>query len=189
MTWYVLAQSNFLETSESAYQWASENVDLKYSEESLETEFMNDSDKQYVEKVIAYDKERAEVYSDKYLDVMTQNQVTIYRAIMVPVLDEGDLLASDIKAINWGNVGTHWSFELEGAGSYGYMGDDSIIGHGAPRDIIITCHVDPRYIDWEYGFTSFMYYGKDQWECALLKGSPIHVFQIEFKSVDIKARA
>ena len=35
--------------------------------------------------------------------------------------------------------------------------------------------IAPRHVDWEYGFTSFMYYGEDQWEISLENNSPVAI--------------
>lgn len=40
---------------------------------------------------------------------------------------------------------------------------------------VIEGRVNPKYIDWEYGFTSFMYYGEDQWEVSLLANTPVEI--------------
>ena len=85
-----------------------------------------------------------------------------------------------IKDINWENIGTHWSFTKEGAGVYG----DIPRGLGKnTQDIILTGKTEAQYIDWEYCFTSFMYYGKTQWECALDEDSPITVTHINNKPI------
>lgn len=52
----------------------------------------------------------------------------------------------------------------------------------APRegwDVILTGVVRPTDVDWEYGFTSFMIYGEDQWEVSLLSHSPVLVTHLD----------
>ena len=88
-----------------------------------------------------------------------------------------------MKDIDWSGIGTHWSFEKSGAGVYGEAMRE---GKGT-QDIILTGITHPQYIDWEYCFTSFMYYGEDQWECALDEGSPITITHINNKQVNIMA--
>jgi len=165
MNWYKIAQSSpapFLETRETAWAWAKENVDIEADEESVQ----NDYDQANLELYL----ERADEYSDRYNAVRKQNVITIYRAIRVKT----------IKDINWENIGTHWSFTKEGAGVYG----DIPRGLGKnTQDIILTGKTEAQYIDWEYCFTSFMYYGKTQWECALDEDSPITVTHINNKPI------
>jgi len=167
MNWYKIAQSSpapFLETREKAWAWAKENVDIEVDEESAKNE--GDFAKAHLELYLG----RAEEYSDRYNTVRKLNAITIYRAIRVKT----------IKDINWKNIGTHWSFTKEGAGVYGD------IPHGLGKnaqDIILTGKTETQYIDWEYCFTSFMYYGEDQWECALDEDSPITVTHINNKPI------
>jgi len=174
MNWYKKAQSNpapFLETPEKAWEWAKENVDIQVTEDSVEKD--NIPDEYLLEKYI----ENCYTYSDKYNDIKNSPSVTIYRAIRVNTPSD----------INWNNVGTHWSFEKSGAGVYGELPRG--LGKNT-QDIVLTAIVEPKHIDWEYCFTSFMYYGEDQWECSLDEDAPITVTQINDQNVQpINAKA
>ena len=171
MNWYKKAQTSsapFLETPQQAWEWAKENVDIQV-DEGAESEH----DKAILESYL----DKAEQYSDKYHEIKDLPAITIYRAIRV----------KSVEDINWDNIGTHWSFEKSGAGVYGD------IPYGLSKqakDILLTGITEPKYIDWEYCFTSFMYYGSDQWECSLDDGSPVTITHINDKTIEpIKGQA
>jgi len=86
-----------------------------------------------------------------------------------------------MEYIRWDNIGTHWSFEKHGAGVYGEL--PSGLGKST-QDILLTGTTEPKYVDWEYCFTSFIYYGEDQWECALDDGSPVRITHINDKPIE-----
>jgi len=177
-SWYRIANKDFapfLETPELAIQWAIENTDIESwlpDEEVPEYEgAINVSEDQYKQALKDYYTERAEAYSAKYHQVKDLPQVTIYRSVMLKNIDD----------IDWDNVGTHWSFEKSGAGAYG---DVSPTVRKKGKEYVLTGVVEPQYIDWEYCFTSFMYYGEDQWECALDELSPITVTHVDDKPIN-----
>ena len=164
---FKLTQSNhFLSSPESAWSWAIENTDIdQFTEEELKQT-------QY-QAVNEHYQNRAEEYSDKYNEIIQNDTITLYRAIKAP----------SIQHIDWNNVGTHWSFEKSGAGSYGEIKPK---WHKYP-DIILTAIINTKYIDWEYCFTSFMYYGEDQWECALDEDVPITITHIDNQPINKQA--
>lgn len=143
-----------LSSSSTAYEWALENVDG-----------VSDADGPYVE----LNENRAEQYSDKYNDVMSESSIKLYRAVCLKKIED----------LNLDKVGTHWSFTPEGVGCYGTMKE--IPGS---KEFILTGKVNPKDIDWEYGFTSFMWYGEDQWECALNPGAPVEILKIDAKVLE-----
>lgn len=176
---YRLSQSNFLETPETAWEWAKEHVDIQVTEKSLAEDlesglYEDGSDKHNYDQTLLEDYiEKCSLYSDKYHNVMKQSSITIYRAIRAPSVED----------IDFNNIGTHWSFRSEGAGSYGEV-QQEWRNH---KDIVLTATAQPKDVDWEYCFTSFMYYGEDQWECALDEGSKVNIIEIDGSSFNIQA--
>jgi len=167
MNWYKISQNNpapFLETPKLAWEWAKDNVDIDVKDKNIEN--ISNYEKALLDEYM----EKAEMYSDRYHWAKDKKTITIYRAIRIKVLND----------INWNKIGTHWSFEKSGAGVY--ASTDT-------KDVLLTGIIEPKYIDWEYCFTSFMYYGESQWECALNPGSPVQITHIDDTSVNIKARA
>ena len=109
-------------------------------------------------------------YINKYNELKNKDSIEIYR--LVKLNEEKDL---DKK-----NIGMHWSFSPDGVGDYG--GDHpKRVAHGTGNSFVLTGNVDPQFIDWVYGFSSFMWYGEDQWECALLKGAKVTITKINDK--------
>ena len=168
MGWYTLARNYFLSDPDLALAWAMENVDLSYSPEDLEE--AEERDRDYIAAILSQYMERATSYSDMYNEVIFKSSVTLYRALVIKVDPNLPHHEGNVRAINWDNLGTHWSFKLDRAGPYGFSGSDK-----GMVNIVIKGSVSPGSIDWEYGFTSFMYYGEDQWECALDDDAPIKV--------------
>jgi len=166
----------FLDNGNSAWKWAKENVDVQYIEEDLEKDPNNPYIQHYIENSINNSFE----YSNKYNQIKNLQSVTIYRAIQILSLND----------INWNNIGTHWSFEKQGAGVYGDV-PFNLQKRKNAITIIITAEINPKYIDWEYGFTSFMYYGTDQWECSIDDNTPLNIIAINDKEIktDITAFA
>jgi hypothetical protein len=77
-------------------------------------------------------------------------------------------------------LGKAWSATYGGAGVYGS------VAHYSENlaDVIIEGRVMPEHVDWEYGYTSFLYYGEDQWEVILLTDSPVEVVKINGVELD-----
>lgn len=171
MNWYKKAQNNpapFLETPESAWEWVKNNVDIDIKYVDVDMENISNYDKSLLNEYM----EKSEMYSDRYHRVKDEKTITIYRAIRIKTLND----------INWDKIGTHWSFERRGAGVYA----NTLLN---TKDVVLTGIIEPKYIDWPYCFTSFIYYGTDQWECALKYGSPVQITHIDNTPVNIKAKA
>lgn len=114
-----------------------------------------------------------DMYVDKYNELKNKNFVEIYR--LIKLKEENEL---DTK-----NIGTHWSFVIDGVGAYGGTHPKRLpLNNG--KSFVLTGHVDPKFIDWKYGFDSFIWYGEDQWECALLKGARVAIIKINDKVLD-----
>lgn len=157
--------SNLLEAEEStldltnfadALQWAEKNVPDAFSDSE-----------EYIESVI---HERIRDYIYKYKQVTSKPTITLYRAIV---------LKKDMSNLNLKNIGSHWSFEEKGAGSYGLnraMRKDE-------TEFTFTGVAQTKDIDWEYGFTSFLYYGEEQWECALNPGAKVTLTHVDKKAL------
>lgn len=159
MNWYKTSQNQgtFLENSDSAWDWAQKNIPDLMAEEEAQTA----EEKAY----LSIYKERAMAYSDFYNSIKDKKEIIVYRMIRVGSIDE----------LNWEELGVYWSFKKSGAQ---VLGDAP--GRGDyNRDVLISAKISPQVIDWEHGFTSFMYYGEDQFECALIKGSPVEVIAID----------
>jgi hypothetical protein len=163
MNWYRKSSNSgsFLESADSAWEWAKQNVtDIETDEES---------ENSYERSVAISYKERAAQYSDAYFSIIRKPEITVYRAIR----------ASSLEELNWDELGVYWSLEKKGASVLGSAPAKSQYNH----DFLITATVSPQSIDWEHGFTSFMYYGEDQWEIALITGSPVTVISVDDKSI------
>ena len=170
--------ASFLSTPQQAWKWAKENVDIEVTEDELENDLLSESERDIITREIEAYQEKASLYSSKYNSIKNKGNITVYRVIKVLSLD----------SIDWDNIGTHWSFEREGAGSYGDM-RPNVRKKGV--DVLLTGMVSVNDIDWEYCFTSFMYYGESQWECSLDDGASVVVTHIngDKLSTPIKAEA
>ncbi len=109
----------------------------------------------------------AMTYSDFAFDAYHTGVITIYRAVRVPVIN-------GVAEVNMFCLGKAWSAEQRGAGVYGSVPHQE----GNLADVIIEGRVLPEHVDWEYGYTSFVYYGESQWEVSLLEDSPVEVLRI-----------
>ena len=143
-----------LSNESSAREWAEKNIN--------DLEWDGDYGQQTEERVSAY------VY--KYKEVMGRPTIEIYRAVCLKAITDLDLK----------KVGTHWSFDEKGVGCYGNGGDRDVPGG---KMFVLTATANTKDIDWEYGFTSFMYYGEDQWECALNPGSKVSITAVDDKEL------
>ena len=163
LNWYRHSNSNegflnILSDSDRAFKWAVENLDL----------YLDKKD----EATIDFYQQRAAEYSSKYnslISIAGSREIDIYRALLIGPREK----------INYSHVGTHWSFEKDGAGTYGANRRET----ARDKTIILTGKTSIDNIDWEYGFTSFMYYGEDQWECALKVGSKVTIVAIDNKPI------
>lgn len=110
-------------------------------------------------------------YNDKYLELADKDEVTIYRLVM---------LKSE-QSLDINNIGSHWSFEEDGVGNYGGSNTED------DKSFILEAIANPKDIDWVYGFSSFIWYGEDQWECALNRNSKVKIISINDEERDIDA--
>jgi hypothetical protein len=171
---FKIAKNDFLSTPEKAWEWAKINVDVKVTEEDLEDledleeseDDLYESKKKILEIELEEAQEKALLYSQKYNETIKNPNVVLYRAIKILSLDD----------IDWESIGTHWSFNKKNAGTYGEM-YQNVLKKGF--DVILTGIANTKDIDWEYSFTSFMYYGEDQWECSLNEGSTVLITHID----------
>ena len=136
---------------------------LNFVEETILQKFPNSQEEEdHSHAILERYLDQAYEYSEKYNEVRRHPTITLYRVIK----------AEGFENIDLKKIGTHWSFEKSGAGSYGTMGQKG-------NDILLTGIANTKDIDWQYGFTSFMYYGEDQWECALFDNSPVTLTNID----------
>lgn len=163
------AQDSFLSNYETARKYAYENID---DVTEAFDEYKKNPDNIHAAYSRDYYIDLIDLYVDKYNELKTQSSVTIYRLIML----------DSLKDIDLNNIGMHWSFEKEGVGAYGGTHTNhKMMKSGKP--FILEGEVDPKYIDWVYGFYSFVWYGEDQWECALTKGTNVLIKSINDKKL------
>lgn len=141
----------FLRSSEAAWRWAQKYVDLDL-----------DADAEDFYRREDFYRERAEDYAYRAREIVRADHATVYRAITVSK-------QLGLRGVNFDCLGKAWSDEEGSAGTQGTVPS----GIHDPIEIVLIGKVAPRWIDWEYGFTSFMYYGKDQWEISLLENAPV----------------
>lgn len=147
----------FLRDWETALRWAFRSVDIGVR---------ND-------ETVEYYGELAGIYSRFAQSAYREGSITVYRKIRVPV-------QNDKAAVSWNCLGKAWSSRRAGAGVYG------IVPHqgGHLVEVTITAKVRPSDVDWAFGFTSFLYYGEDQWEVSMLPDSPVLVTAIDDSQVE-----
>lgn len=142
----------FLRNAQAAAEWGKQHVETGMEDEEGYEEYMLDNGRMY-----------SNFAKHSYED----GKVVLYRAVRVPVVNG--------KAeVNLDCAGKAWSRIRSGAGVYG-----SAPAKENHRDVIIQATVRPQDIDWEYGFTSFLYYGESQWEVSMIEDSPILVTHID----------
>jgi hypothetical protein len=155
---------SFLSDYESAKKYAYDNIDgvsdafddYKEDPDNIQASYSRDN---YIERI--------DMYVDKYNKLKNEYNITIYRLIKLNSIDDLDLT----------NIGKHWSFEQDGVGAYGEQHPNrDMMSTGKP--FILEAEVSPKNIDWVYGFNSFIWYGEDQWECALNKGTKVTINKI-----------
>ena len=146
----------------SAKEWALENTDIDYYTDE-DSNGGNLSDYQYA--VNQQVDETIKSYVSMYNSTIKKTVIEIYRAVVLEKVSDLDL----------DNIGIHWSFEKSGAGAYGLNREKT----NKDKKYLLIANINPKDIDWEYGFTSFLYYGEDQWECALNTDAKITITDIE----------
>lgn len=96
-------------------------------------------------------------YREKYNEISSDKEIEIYRLLKLKT----------IKDLNLKNVGVFWSFEESSVGAYG-VEDKIILGS---KTFILNATVKTNNIDWGKGFSSFLLWGKTEFECYVKKGS------------------
>ena len=168
-------KDSFLSDYETAKEFAYENIDdVAECFDSYHENSENIHHQHCYEKYI----DLISLYVDKYNELKNENVVTIYRLIKLNNLNDLDVE----------DIGKHWSFEKEGVGDYGSTHPKQTKGPHS-KSYILTANVNPQDIDWVYGFYSFIWYGEDQWECALNEGTNVQITAINDESLETKINA
>lgn len=105
-----------------------------------------------------------EEYTDLYNDVTERGHVQAYRAVRLKSISDLDTM----------KVGNYWSFELHGANQYQGPSDFGNI-------YVLTATVLASSIDWTHGFYSYVHYGSDQSEVAILPNTEVLVTHVDGK--------
>lgn len=164
------SNDSFLSNYESARKYAYDNIDDVAEAFDAYDEDPDDIHASYSRD---YYIELIELYVDKYNELKTQNSVTIYRLIKL----------NSLKDLDINDIGMHWSFDKNGVGAYGEQHPNrGMMTTG--KSFVLEGDVNPKYIDWVYGFNSFIWYGEDQWECALIKGAKVIINSINNKKLN-----
>lgn len=157
-------QDSFLSNYETAKKYAYDNID---GVSECFDDYNEDSDNPQCQYCYNNYIDLIYLYVDKYNSLKTKSEVKIYRMVKL----------NNIKNLDLKNIGKHWSFDINGVGAYGEQHPNRVeMKNGKP--FILNGITNPKSIDWVYGFHSFIWYGEDQWECALLKGSKVVITQI-----------
>lgn len=164
----IIDDYKFLSNYESAMKFAYENIDdvaesFDAYEEDPDDIHLSYSRDKYIELI--------ELYVDKYNELKNKDTVTIHRLIVL----------KSLKDLNVNDIGIHWSFEKDGVGSYGGNHPGRVL---KGKSYILEGETSPKNIDWKYGFHSFVWYGEDQWECALKTGAKVLVAKINNKKLE-----
>ena len=167
-------QDNFLLNYESATKYAYENIDdvadcfdSHHKEQNIQTKFCFEN---YIDRI--------ESYVDKYNKLKKENEVKIYRLVKLDSISDLDI----------NEIGKHWSFEKSGVGSYGGMHPKRDM-EKTGKPYVLTAIISPKDIDWVYGFSSFIWYGEDQWECALMPKTQVLIIKINDKTLSDPIKA
>jgi len=151
----------FLRDADAAFRWARRNVP------SVEEDLFDwPRGSPTYEYAISDYENKASLYSDFADEAYAAGRVQIYRAIRVR--------QNGHPYIRFDCLGKAWSRTRKGAGVYGIAPKKN-----GMQDVVLTGIVNPYDVDWAYGFTSFMYYGEDQWEVSLLPKTPVLVTAID----------
>lgn len=144
----------FLRDSGAAVRWARRHLDVEPQEQDDKWGWL---------------EELAGEYSWFADQSYASGEIVVFRAVRVRADDD----------IRLDCLGKAWSKERRGAGVYGI----SRIPETEGRDVLIEAVVRPSDVDWEYGFTSFVYYGTDQWEVSMLPYSPVVVTAVNGRAL------
>ena len=158
------SNDSFLSNYKAAEKYAYDNIDGV-------AEAFDDYEKNPNDIHASYSRDKyielIELYVDKYNELKEQDSVTIYRLVKL----------NSIEDLEVNEIGKHWSFEKGGVGAFGEQHPNrGMMKNGKP--FILEGDVNPKYIDWIYGFHSFIWYGEDQWECALMEGAKVKIKSI-----------
>jgi len=164
-------QNSFLSSYETAKKYAYNNID---DVADAFDEYNENPDNIHAEYAYNNYIELIDLYVDKYNELKSQNQVEIYRLVKLNSLKDLDLQ----------NIGMHWSFEKSGVGDYGGHHPKQVEFKSNAKPYVLTAYANPNDIDWVYGFSSFIWYGEDQWECALNKGAEVIITHINDKKLN-----
>jgi hypothetical protein len=143
----------FLRSEEAAYRWALKHTDIR-NQWPVEDEAAERADL----------RDRIGDYVWKADEIASRGWARIWREVTIPAE------ADPVEFIDWRCIGKAWSAELQGAGTQGV-----VPYKGERQRVVLEARVRARDIDWAYGFTSFIYYGRDQWEISLLEDAPVRV--------------
>lgn len=157
----IVQAPKFLSTRKTATAWAKKNTDSspdKYSE-PYEHDLFND---------------RVDVYVFSCQDAFerwnyNKEPITIFRAIVTK-------MKNGAPYINIDSLGKAWSIKRKGARPQNRKWLPEWAGEEVTA--LIQGSVSPIDVDWEYGFTSFLEYGEDQFEVSVNKHVPITVTHI-----------
>ncbi len=113
-----------------------------------------------------------EEYMNLYYQVGLADSIQVYRAIRLGPIDD----------LNTARIGNYWSYKPHGANQY--QGPEDF-----GRIHVMTATVSPAKIDWPHGFASYMFYGSDQSEVAILPNSEILVTHLDGRPLDKPIKA
>jgi len=139
----------FLRTPEAAARWAEKNTNVDTDEFEYETSLYNN----------------ASEYSRFAREAYRRGTIPVWRMVQVP---RGTMP-------NLHCLGRAWAYQPEGVGVYG---TNPYAGRSDLEKVVMEGRVQARDVDWEYGFTSFIYYGEDQSEVSIHDHSPILIVKI-----------
>ena len=105
-------------------------------------------------------------YTSKYNEVKKEGGAVIYRAVK----------ADNVSQIDFKNTGEFWSFEEDGAYSYGTGGVRDTEGDNL---FTIEAYVKFEDINWEQGFYSFLTYGRNEFESFLYYDAEVDVYEVK----------
>jgi hypothetical protein len=89
-----------------------------------------------------------------------------------------DISIRDINEINWNNLGIYWSFDPDWVMDFGGGGKGNL-------NVRFYGTVHSKYVDWVRSLDNFIYFGEEENEVNIFKGSPILINKIEVNG-DIK---
>ncbi len=137
----------FLRSGEAAWRWARAHTDV------LSALKIDDFEVDAVEQIF---RDRADVYARFARSLEGHETIELYRAIAIPAH------ADPHAAIEFRCLGKSWSRYARCTGIY-----NGPSFQGKHREVVVRAEAPTRGIDWPFGFTSFLFYGEDQWEVSL----------------------